>query len=34
LHDLVIDNATVHDGLGGAPQPGGVAVSGGRITAV
>jgi N-acyl-D-amino-acid deacylase len=34
LHDLVIDNATVHDGLGGAPQPGGVAVSGGRIAAV
>jgi N-acyl-D-amino-acid deacylase len=34
MHDLVIDNATVHDGLGGAPQSGGVAVGGGRITAV
>src|SRR5580765_8640048 len=34
MHDLVIDNAVVHDGLGGAPREGGVAVSGGRITAV
>ena len=34
MHDLVIDNATVYDGLGGAPQPGGVAISGGRIAAV
>ncbi|HEU5195879.1 MAG TPA: amidohydrolase family protein [Methylomirabilota bacterium] len=34
MHDLVIDNAVVHDGLGGSPQPGGVAVSGGRIAAV
>jgi len=34
MHDLVIDNAVVHDGLGGASREGGVAVSGGRITAV
>jgi N-acyl-D-aspartate/D-glutamate deacylase len=34
MHDLVIDNAVVYDGLGGAPREGGVAVSGGRITAV
>ena len=34
MHDLVVDNATVYDGLGGAPQAGGVAVSGGRIAAV
>src|SRR5512132_4654756 len=33
-HDLVIDNAVVIDGLGGPPRPGGVAVDGGRITAV
>jgi len=33
-HDLVIDNAVVVDGLGGPPRPGGVAVDGGRITAV
>jgi N-acyl-D-amino-acid deacylase len=32
MHDLVIDNAVVYDGLGGAPREGGVAVSGGRIT--
>src|SRR5580765_6393644 len=34
MHDLVIDNAVVIDGLGGPPRPGGVAVDGGRITAV
>src|SRR5438093_569927 len=34
MHDLVIDNATVYDGLGGAPQFGGVAVKDGRIVAV
>jgi N-acyl-D-amino-acid deacylase len=34
VHDLVIDDAVVHDGLGGAPRPGGVAVAGGRIAAV
>ena len=34
MHDLVIDNAVVIDGLGGPPRPGGVAVAGGRITAV
>jgi N-acyl-D-aspartate/D-glutamate deacylase len=34
MHDLVVDNALVVDGLGGPPQPGGVAVAGGRIVAV
>jgi N-acyl-D-amino-acid deacylase len=34
VHDLVIDNAVVVDGLGGAPRSGGVAVAGGRIAAV
>jgi N-acyl-D-aspartate/D-glutamate deacylase len=34
VHDLVIDNAVVVDGLGGPPREGGVAVAGGRITAV
>ncbi len=34
MHDLVIDNAVVVDGLGGAPRSGGVAVAGGRIAAV
>jgi N-acyl-D-aspartate/D-glutamate deacylase len=34
LHDLVIDNAVVIDGLGGPPRAGGVAVAGGRIAAV
>ncbi len=34
MHDLVIDNAVVVDGLGGPPRPGGVAVAGGRIAAV
>jgi N-acyl-D-amino-acid deacylase len=34
LHDLVIDNAVVIDGLGGPPREGGVGVAGGRFAAV
>jgi N-acyl-D-amino-acid deacylase len=34
MHDLVVDNALVVDGLGGPPVPGGVAVAAGRIAAV
>jgi N-acyl-D-aspartate/D-glutamate deacylase len=34
MHDLVVDNAIVLDGLGGPAQEGGVAVAGGRIVAV
>jgi N-acyl-D-aspartate/D-glutamate deacylase len=34
VHDLVIDNAVVIDGLGGPPREGGVAVAGGRIADV
>jgi N-acyl-D-aspartate/D-glutamate deacylase len=34
VHDLVIDNAAVIDGLGGPALPGGVAVKDGRIAAV
>jgi N-acyl-D-aspartate/D-glutamate deacylase len=34
VHDLVIDNAVVIDGLGGPARPGGVAVAQGRIVAV
>jgi N-acyl-D-aspartate/D-glutamate deacylase len=34
VHDLVIDDAVIIDGLGGPPVPGGVAVDGGRITAL
>jgi N-acyl-D-aspartate/D-glutamate deacylase len=34
VHDLVIDNAVVVDGLGGPARPGGVAVQAGRIVAV
>src|SRR5262244_3448343 len=34
MHDLVIDNASVIDGLGGPARPGGVAVAQGRIVAV
>jgi N-acyl-D-aspartate/D-glutamate deacylase len=34
VHDLVIDDAVVVDGLGSPPRPGGVAVDGGRIAAV
>src|SRR5438270_9070551 len=34
MHDLVIDNATVVDGLGGPARRGGVAVKDGRIAAI
>jgi N-acyl-D-amino-acid deacylase len=34
VHDFVIENATVIDGLGGPARPGGVAVKDGRIVAV
>jgi N-acyl-D-aspartate/D-glutamate deacylase len=34
MHDLVIENARVFDGLGNPPVTGGVAVEGGRIAAV
>src|SRR5258706_54996 len=34
VHDLVIDNARVIDGLGGPARSGGVAVTDGRIAAV
>ncbi len=34
MHDLLIENARVVDGLGGAAREGGVAVAGGRIVAV
>ncbi len=34
MHDLVIDNAVVIDGLGGPARSGGTAIDGGRITAV
>jgi N-acyl-D-aspartate/D-glutamate deacylase len=34
VHDLVIDNALLIDGLGGPARPGGVAVAGGRLAAV
>ncbi|HUU72268.1 MAG TPA: amidohydrolase family protein [Burkholderiales bacterium] len=34
MHDLVIENAQVIDGLGGPAQAGGVAVTDGRITAL
>jgi N-acyl-D-aspartate/D-glutamate deacylase len=34
MHDLVIDNAVVVDGLGGPARPGAVAVEQGRIVAV
>ena len=34
MNDLVIDNARIIDGLGGPAREGGVAVAGGRITAV
>src|SRR5688500_6243712 len=34
VHDLVIDNATIVDGLGGPARPGSVAVKDGRIAAV
>jgi N-acyl-D-aspartate/D-glutamate deacylase len=34
MHDLLIKNATIYDGLGGAPVQGNLAVSDGRIAAV
>jgi N-acyl-D-amino-acid deacylase len=34
VHDLVIDNARIIDGLGAPAREGGVAVSGGRIAAI
>ena len=34
MHDLVIDNALVVDGLGGPALAGGVAIKTGRIVAV
>ena len=34
MHDLVVDNATIIDGLGGPGRAGGVAVKDGRIAAV
>jgi N-acyl-D-aspartate/D-glutamate deacylase len=34
VHDLVIDNATIVDGLGGPARPGAVGVTNGRIAAV
>ena len=34
MHDLIIDNASVIDGLGAPARPGGVAVRDGRIVAV
>jgi len=34
VHDLVIDNAVVVDGLGGPARSGGAAIDGGRIAAV
>jgi N-acyl-D-amino-acid deacylase len=34
VHDLVIDNAVIIDGLGGPPREGGIAVADGRIAAI
>jgi N-acyl-D-amino-acid deacylase len=34
MHDLIIENAVIHDGSGGAPVRGSVAVDGEKITAV
>jgi N-acyl-D-amino-acid deacylase len=34
VHDLVIDNATIIDGLGGPARPGALAVKDGRIAAI
>ncbi len=34
MHDLIIDNAVIYDGTGGAPKRGSVAVKDGRIAAV
>ena len=34
MHDLVIENARIIDGLGGPAKTGGVAVANGRIAAI
>src|SRR5262245_38179221 len=34
MHDLVIRNATIHDGSGTAPRSGNVSVDGGRISGI
>ena len=34
MHDLIIDNARIIDGLGAPAREGGVAVAGGRIAAI
>jgi len=34
MHDLVIENTQVIDGLGGRAIEGGIAITGGRIVAV
>src|ERR1700704_7130079 len=34
MHDLIIENATIYDGLGSAPQRGSVAVANGKIAEV
>jgi len=34
MHDLIIENATIYDGLGGAPRRGSVAVANGRLAEV
>jgi N-acyl-D-amino-acid deacylase len=34
MHELIIENATIYDGLGGAPLRGSVAVANGRIAGV
>src|SRR5258706_14214438 len=34
MHDLIIENATIYDGLGSAPQRGSVALANGRIAEV
>jgi len=34
MHDLIIENATIYDGLGSAPRRGSVAVANGKIAEV
>jgi N-acyl-D-aspartate/D-glutamate deacylase len=34
MHDLLISNAVIHDGLGNPPFPGQLAITGGRISAL
>ncbi|MFD9942837.1 amidohydrolase family protein [Nonomuraea sp. NPDC059023] len=34
MHDLLLRDGTVHDGLGGTPRTADVAITGGRVTAV